>query len=93
MDWDWIVVILGLIGLVVVVATLLLFIIVLGTLLGYLTGWCVAAIGFDIYVLSVLEAFGIVGIGTPELGALLGFIGSFFSGAKIINSDTLKKGD
>lgn len=68
---------LAFVGAIIVVPLTLVFLIILGTLLGAVTGWIVGLF-FSETILSVLAGFGAQGFTMWQLGAALGFIGPFF---------------
>lgn len=54
----------------------------LGTVMGAFTGW-VVGLFFGKTILAILSAAGIAGFKMWQIGALLGFIGSFFRSVNI----------
>ena len=69
--------ILAVVGAAVLAPIALVFLIVLGTLLGACTGWLVGLF-FGETILATLAGFGASGFTMWQLGATLGFIGPFF---------------
>ena len=55
---------------------------VLGTVIGALTGW-VVGIFFAKPILAILSAVGIEGFKMWQIGAFLGFVGSFFRSTNV----------
>ena len=55
---------------------------VIGTIIGALTGW-VVGIFFGTPILAILSAIGIEGFTMAQIGAFLGFVGSFFRSVNI----------
>lgn len=51
--------------------------IIVGTLMGAITGW-VVGLFFGNAILGALASFGVVGVSMWQLGAFLGFVGGFF---------------
>lgn len=69
-----------------VLATALVFLLViLGTCIGALGGWVVGWF-FGETILGVLAAFGVTGIKMWQFGAFLGFVGGFFRASQTNNS-------
>lgn len=76
-----------LVGLVVAlgVAALIVIFALLGTLFGAFGGWVVGWF-FSDTILGVLAAFGLTGFKMWQIGAFLGFFGSFFKSHAISTS-------
>ena len=58
----------------------------LGTLFGWIGGWSVGWF-FGDYITQGLSAFGLHGVSLAQLGAILGFISSFFRISTTKSSD------
>ena len=55
---------------------------VIGTIIGALTGW-VVGIFFGTPILAIFSTIGIEGFTMTQIGAFLGFVGSFFRSVNI----------
>lgn len=74
------------VGLVLTITTGLVVIVILGPLIGALSG-LIVGIFFSTPILNTLSAFGVEGVSMWQLGATLGFVGGFFKTVVINGSE------
>lgn len=67
-------------------AVMFFIMVLISTLVGCITGW-VVGIFFGDTILAFLACLGITGFKMWQIGAALGFIGSFFRGVKMSVND------
>lgn len=65
------------VGTVFVVAMVVFFSVLLGTLMGIISGW-VVGLFFSETILGILAQLGVTGVAMWQFGAFLGFVGGFF---------------
>ena len=83
---------LGILLLILGAPTLVMLLVLIGTLAGALVGWTVGLL-FSETILGIFAALGLKGFAMWQIGAFLGFVGGFFRSSNIISNfaDAFKK--